>query len=112
HHGRRDEGPRAPRLRGAAHAAGRPAGPEGGRMSREHDPLEVVAARPAGAPPPLSAALEAELGGLSPVATRRPVRQLAQLVVLALIYGGGVLALATTRRDAGELPVPWLIGVA
>jgi hypothetical protein len=81
-------------------------------MSTERDPLDELAALPVFAPPPLSAALDAELGKLAPVATRRPLRQLAILVGLSLVYGAGVLAIATTRDDAGELPMGWMVGAA
>ena len=63
-------------------------------------------------PPPLSALLEAELGHLAPVATRRPLRQLALLVASSLIYGAGVLSMVAMRRDLHELPMYWLAGVA
>jgi hypothetical protein len=66
---------------------------------------------PAPAPPPLSQLLEAELAQLTPVSTRRPVRQLALLVAVSLIYGAGVLAMLTLRRDLHELPMGWLVGV-
>jgi hypothetical protein len=65
---------------------------------------------PAPAPPPLSQLLEAELAQLTPVATRRPVRQLALLVAVSLIYGAGVLAMLTLRRDLHELPMGWVVG--
>jgi len=64
---------------------------------------------PAPAPPPLSQLLEAELAQLTPVSTRRPVRQLALLVAISLIYGVGVLAWLTLRRDLHELPMGWLV---
>lgn len=62
------------------------------------------------APPPMSAALEAELGTLVAVPPRRPGRQLAILFAASLAYGAGVLAMVHTRADAGELPTAWLIG--
>jgi hypothetical protein len=65
---------------------------------------------PAPAAPPLSQLLEAELAQLTPVSTRRPVRQLALLVAVSLIYGAGVLAMLTLRRDLHELPMGWLLG--
>jgi len=75
-----------------------------------HDPLDELAALPPSAPPPLAAALETELDALRPVATRRPVRQLVMLVAVSLIYGAGILAIVTTRRDASELPMGWMVG--
>jgi hypothetical protein len=66
---------------------------------------------PTPAAPPLSRLLEAELAQLTPVATRRPVRQLALVVALSLIYGAGVLAMLAMRRDLHELPMYWLAGV-
>jgi hypothetical protein len=67
-------------------------------------------AMPTFAPPPLGAELEAELGGIKPVAMRNPLRQLAILVGASLIYGAGVLALVSTRADMGELPIAWMVG--
>jgi hypothetical protein len=64
------------------------------------------------APPPLSAALEAELGQLRPVAPRQPARQLALLAAVSVIYAAGMLAMLTTREDLGELSAAWLTGVA
>jgi hypothetical protein len=65
---------------------------------------------PAPAPPALSSQLVAELAQLAPVATRRPMRQLVLLVAISLIYGAGVLAMLTMRRDLAELPMGWLLG--
>ena len=76
------------------------------------DALERLAALPAPVPRPLSAQLEAELGRLAPVAMRRPLRQLAILVGISLVYGAGLLAVLTVRRDAGELPMGWLVAAA
>ena len=73
-------------------------------------PFDELAALPSPTPPPLPPLLEAELGSLQPVATRRPLRQLALLCAASLLYGAGVLAVVTTRRDAGELPIGWMIG--
>lgn len=66
-------------------------------------------AMPDFAPPPLAKELESELGTLAPVATRRPLRQLAIVGVVSLLYGGLLLAVLGIRRDAGELPVEWLV---
>lgn len=74
------------------------------------DPIDELAALPPPAPPPLARELEAELGALAPVATRRPVRQLVMLCAASLVYAAGVLAVVTTRRDAGELPIAWMLG--
>jgi hypothetical protein len=79
-------------------------------MSDPADVLGALAHAPLPAPPPLSAALEAELGGLAAVSPRRPVRQLATLVGISLVYGAGLLAALTMRRDMSELPVSWLVG--
>ena len=61
-------------------------------------------------PPPLAAALESELAQLAPVRTRRPVRRLAMVVAVSLLYGAGLVVMLTIRRDLDELPVGWLIG--
>lgn len=76
------------------------------------DPLDRLAAAPPPAPPPLSDLLEVELAGLTAVRTRRPLRQLALLIAISLVYGAAVLAVVSTRRDAGELPLAWMIGAA
>ncbi len=67
---------------------------------------------PAFTPPPLGAELEAELAKAAPVATRRPLRQLAILFGASLIYGAGLLALVSTRPDMSELPPAWIAGGA
>jgi len=73
------------------------------------DPIDELAGLPPPPPPALARELEAELGSLKPVATRRPLRQLVMLCAASLAYGAGVLAIVTTRRDAGELPLGWMI---
>lgn len=78
-------------------------------MSTVGEDLPVI---PLPVPPPPSAALEAELANLAPVAPRRPMRQLALLLGISLIYGGGVAALLPMRRDLDELPMGWLVGAA
>lgn len=71
-------------------------------MSR--DPLDA----PLPAPPPLAPSLEAELGTLAPVQTRRPFRQLAILVGVSLVYASGLVLVLAIRDDMAELPVGWL----
>jgi len=73
--------------------------------------LDDLAQLPPPTPPGLSAALEAELAGLAPVATRRPLRQLALLIAASLVYGAGLVAMLAIRRDLHELPMGWLAGV-
>jgi len=63
-------------------------------------------------PPPMGAALEAELGAIKPVKTRRPLRHLLVLGGLSLFYGAILLVVLTTRKDMHELPMGWLAGVA
>lgn len=72
------------------------------------DLLDRLAHAPLPSPPPLSAALEAELGTLAPVAPRRPLRQLAILFGISLVYGAGLVAGLKLRRDVSELPASWL----
>jgi hypothetical protein len=76
--------------------------------------IDELAKLPPPAAPPLSRALEAELAELRPVATRRPLRQLALLIAVSLVYGAGLLVMLTVRRDLHELPMGWLVsaGVA
>src|SRR6185369_2048138 len=73
--------------------------------------LDDLAQLPPPAPPALSAQLEAELGQLAPVATRRPLRQLVVLLAVSLIYGAGFVGMLAMRRDLHELPMGWLAGV-
>lgn len=76
------------------------------------DVIDKLSAEPAPTPLPLSAALEAELGSLAPVAPRRPLRQLAILVGVSLVYGAGLVAALTMRRDMSELPASWIVAAA
>ena len=69
-------------------------------------------ALPTPAAPPLSDAMEAELGKLAPVKTRRPLHQLAVLASVSLIYGASLLFFLTMREDMEELPMFWLAAVA
>lgn len=75
------------------------------------DALDVLAAGPAPAAPPIGGPLAAELAQLTAVASRRPLLQLALLLVASLVYAAAILAVQHTRVDLGELPVPWLIAV-
>jgi hypothetical protein len=71
--------------------------------------LDELSRLPPPKPPALSAALEAELARLSPVATRRPLRQLGLLIAISLVYGAGLVAMLAMRRDVHELPMGWLV---
>jgi len=62
--------------------------------------------------PPMSAALEGELGNLAPVKTRRPLYQMGVLVGVSLIYGASLLFFLTMRKDMEDLPMYWLAAVA
>src|SRR3569623_1302578 len=103
HDRRRDEGSRASRLRGAAQAARRKA-----RRGMSDVVDALGSARPPKAPP-LSAALEAELGKLTAVKPRRPMRELAVMLGVSLVYGAGLVAMFAVRGDLHELPMPWLL---
>jgi hypothetical protein len=81
-------------------------------MSQGDDMLDQLAAQPPPAAPPLSGALEAELGSLQPVAPRRPLRQLAIVAALSLVYGASLVAALSMRRDMRELPTSWLVATA
>jgi hypothetical protein len=81
-------------------------------VSDKADALGALAEMSPPAAPPLSAALEAELGALTAVAPRRPMRQLMTLVGISVVYGAGLLAALTMRRDMSELPTSWVIGAA
>jgi Negative regulator of sigma F len=63
-------------------------------------------------PPALGTRLEAELAAIAPVTLRRPMRHLAALAVLSLLYGAVLVLVLTTRDDMRELPMGWLAGVA
>jgi hypothetical protein len=76
------------------------------------DPIDELAKLPAPRPPALGDALEAELARLAPVTTRRPLRHLATLVGLSLLYGAVLVFVLATREDMRELPMGWLAGVA
>ncbi len=60
-------------------------------------------------PPPLAPALEAELGRLQAVRTRRPRRQFVITCAISLIYGGLILLLARLRPDLAGLPMAWML---
>lgn len=74
--------------------------------------MRELAAVPPPRPPALSAELEGELAKLAPVQTRRPLRQLAVLVGVSLVYASGLVIALTTRGDMLELPMGWLAGTA
>ena len=79
--------------------------------SRETDQaLGALGAQPAPAAPPLSALLESELGTLTAVAPRRPLRQVGLFVIASLVYAGLLLAFLSLRADLGELPRAWIVG--
>ena len=73
------------------------------------DVLDSLSGARAPKPPPLSPALAAELDRLGPVKTRRPLRQLATLAGISLVYAAGLVAMFTVRGDLDELPMPWLV---
>jgi len=73
------------------------------------DALDSLANARAPKPPPIGAVLEAELDKLAPVKTRRPMRELATLAGISLVYAAGLVAMFTVRRDLDELPMPWLV---
>ena len=89
-------------------------------MTTTTDPLDrkveeslgAIGAASGDAAPALSPELERELGGLTPVRTRAPQRQLAGIVALSLMYASGVVALAGLRRDLGAMPLGHLVGFA
>jgi hypothetical protein len=60
------------------------------------------------APPP-GPALQAELGRITPVRTRRPRRQFAAVSAISLAGGGLLLLLTQIRPDLARLPMPWLV---
>ncbi|NVB81310.1 MAG: DUF1109 family protein [Kofleriaceae bacterium] len=76
------------------------------------DALDDLANLPPPPPPPMSPALEAELGNLAPVTPRRPLRQIAILAGISLVYGAGLVAALAMRKDMNELPTSWVIGAA
>jgi hypothetical protein len=75
-------------------------------------PIDELADLAPPTPMPLSPDLEAELGKLAPVALRRPLRQLAMLVGISLVYAAGLVYVLATRTDLHELPMGWIAGAA
>lgn len=71
--------------------------------------IDDLANLPPPAAPPLGDALEKELASLAPVRMRRPLRQLAILAGMSVIYGAALVAALTTRKDMAELPMHWLL---
>lgn len=63
-------------------------------------------------PPPLGSALETELSNLAPVATRRPHRQLAIVLVATGLVITTLLVVLGVRADLRQLPTGWMPGVA
>jgi hypothetical protein len=74
----------------------------------DHDPLDSLRKLPPLTAPPLPADLDDELGRLAPVAPRRPLRQLATVVLVSLAYAALLVAIASVREDLGGLPRGWL----
>ncbi|HUS31973.1 MAG TPA: hypothetical protein VMZ53_25910, partial [Kofleriaceae bacterium] len=72
---------------------------------------DLAKARPP-SPRAMSAELEAELGRIEAVKPRRPARQVATLVGISLVYGAGLLAALSMRRDMTELPTAWIVAAA
>ena len=62
--------------------------------------------------PPLPAALETELASLRAVSPRRPLRQVAIVVGVSLVYAAGLVAALKLRRDMAELPPSWVVAAA
>ena len=81
-------------------------------MSDHLDRVDELAALPPPVPPPIGAALEGELAHLETVGTRRPLRQLAILVGLSVVYATGLVVVLATRGDMHELPMGWIAGAA
>jgi hypothetical protein len=80
-------------------------------VSERVDTAIQSAAAWAPAPPALPAALETELGRLSPVQARVPMKQLAVLVGGSFVYALGLLFLLDIRDDLGEMPTTWVVSV-
>jgi hypothetical protein len=68
--------------------------------------------QPAEPAPPPSAALLAAMQVLKPVRTRRPVVTALLLTLVSLGLPAGYLVIARWRSDLGELPMPWVVGMA
>lgn len=61
------------------------------------------------APPPIGAALDAELAAIKPARPRRPLRDAAIIMLTGLGFAGAMLAVMEVREDLLELPVSWLV---
>lgn len=59
--------------------------------------------------PPMSDALRAELDGLEPTPTARPLRRFLIAGLVSAAWMGGLLALLGLRRDLEPLPKLWLV---
>jgi hypothetical protein len=75
------------------------------------DALESLAAAPVPSAPAIGGSLATELAQLKPVAPRKPLRQLATLLVASVVYAAAILLVQRTRVDLEELPVAWLVAV-
>ena len=62
--------------------------------------------------PPLAPAFDAELAALVPIATRRPLRELAIVIVVNALVIVAFLAVLGTRADLRELAPGWIPCVA
>lgn len=78
----------------------------------DRDDIDELASLPAFAPPPIGSALEGELSKIEKVPMRRPLRQLAILVALSLMYATGLVVVLATRGDMHDLPMGWIAGAA
>jgi hypothetical protein len=62
--------------------------------------------------PPLGPELAAELARIQPVVTRRPLRDLARVAAVSVVYGAVLLAVFHMHRSPGDPGLGWIIGVA
>jgi len=60
-------------------------------------------------PPPLSAALEAELRGLRPAPPRKPWQQLGVVIAASIGWAFALAGLLHVRSDLVDLPRTWLV---
>jgi hypothetical protein len=67
---------------------------------------------PPPAAPPMGGELEAMLGSLAPVRTRRPLHDALKVAGASLAYGAGLLFLLRMRRELDDIPTWWMVSVA
>jgi Negative regulator of sigma F len=77
--------------------------------SSEHPASDLLDGVSPPVPRAIGAVLDSELAALTPVRTRRPVRDALFIVVTGLVVVGVMLSVMRVRKDILELPLVWLV---